>query len=338
MPSPRPYFLLLVALMVACFGVAAHLGPEFQAWRGSRSRGDIFHVALGDSTRMFANSFYVKADEYYHSGYYPTMFDDKTAFQTAHMAEDTGAVNSKNHGDEHGFLGPTRNWIDALGRHFFPNRHTHLDEGGADDLSGSDTVREILPWLKLSADLDPDNVQTYTVTAFWLRERMKNVAEADAVLHEGLRNCPDSYDICFELGRLYYESYHDRNRARNIWEHGVQLWLQLDPKTPRKRQPVTDSAADWLSRPENLTDTQKDNDLVMDQLATHLGRLEEDEGNWQQAIQWFRVAQRVSETPQSLELRINELKYKIGREFMPTLQPLYETNTPGKPLVSPFAK
>ena len=182
MNSPRTILLLLVALLVSCFGLAAHLQPQFEAWRGSRASGDIFNVVLGDSRRMFAQSFYVKADAYYHSGYYPTMFDDNAAFQTAHMAEDTGAVNSKNHGDEHGFLGPTRDWIDAFGRHFFPDRHTHLDEGGADDdLGGSDNVREILPWLKLSADLDPDNVQTYTVTAFWLRIRMHRVAEAEAV-------------------------------------------------------------------------------------------------------------------------------------------------------------
>ena len=152
MNSPRTIFLLLLALLVSCFGLAAHLQPQFQVWRGSRASGDIFNVVLGDSRRMFAQSFYVKADAYYHSGYYPTMFDNKTAFQTAHMAADTGAVNDKNHGDEHGFLGPTRDWIDAFGRHFFPDRHTHLDEGGADDdLGGSDNVREILPWLKLSA-------------------------------------------------------------------------------------------------------------------------------------------------------------------------------------------
>src|ERR1039457_5485131 len=278
MNSPRTYFLLLLALLVACFGAAARLEPQFQAWRGSRATGDIFNVVLGDSRRMFANSFYVKADEYYHSGYYPTMFDDNAAFQTTHMAADTGAVNDKNHGDEHGFLGPPRNWIDAFGRNFFPDRHTHLDEGGpADDLSGSEKVGEILPWLQLSADLDPDNVQTYTVTAFWLRTRMNNVKEADAVLHGGLRNCPDSYDTLFELGRLYYESYHDLDRARNVWEEGVRLWLKLDP------------------------DARKDNRLVMEQLTTHLAKLEEDKGNLPKAIDWFQAAQNVSVSPDVLQ-------------------------------------
>jgi tetratricopeptide (TPR) repeat protein len=323
MASPRKYVLLLIALLVACFGAAARLAPQFQFlrlddvrkhWimnehgelkplRFSRDTGDFFTVALGDSRRMFANEFYVKADEYYHSGYYPSIFDDRTAFQTAHMAEDTGAVSSNNRGDEHGFLGPTRNWIDAFGRKFFPNRHTHLDEGGADDLSSSDEVREILPWLKLSADLDPDNAQTYTVTAFWLRERMNNVKEADAVLHEGLRNCPGSYDILFELGRLYYESYHDRDRARNVWEYAYKQWLSAYPK---------------LSPEE-----QKDSRLVAEQITTHLAKLEEDAGQLPTAIEWLQKAEPVSATPQIIQQDINRVKYKLGQEFNPLLKPLY---------------
>jgi hypothetical protein len=321
MPSPRTYLLLLIALLVTCFGMAAHLHPQFQLMRLddvrknwildlhgeskplhlSRASGDIFNVVLGDSRKLFANSFYVKADEYYHSGYYPSMFDDNTAFQTTHMAADTGAVNSKNQGDEHGFLGPTRNWIDAFGRQFIPNRHTHLDEGGArDDLGGTDEVREILPWLKLASDLDPDNVQTYTVTAFWLRERMNNTAEAEAVLHEGLRNCPGSYDILFELGRLYYESYHDRDRARNVWEEAARQWKKDYPHlTPEE---------------------QKDNTFIMEQICTHLAKLEEDAGNLPKAIYWL---QQIPEPRGVILQDINRLKYKLGQEFNPLLKPLY---------------
>jgi tetratricopeptide (TPR) repeat protein len=322
MPSPRASFLLLLALLVACFGAAGYLEPQFQlmhlslngrkwitdldgdlqAKRFNRARGDIFEAVLGDSRRMFAYTFYIKADEYYHSGYYPTIFDDRTAFQTAHIAADTGAVNSENHGDEHGFLGPTRNWIDAFGRHFFPDRHTHLDQGGpTDDLSDSQTVGEILPWLKLSADLDPDNVQAYTVTAYWLRKRMNNVRGADEVLHEGLRNCPGSYDILFELGRLYYENYHDLDRARNVWEYGVRQWDKLDPETKQQ------------------------NRLVMEQLAAHLAKLEENEDNLPRAIYWFERAQTVSETPGVIQLQINRLKWKLYQELNPVLQPLYQT-------------
>ena len=317
-------YLILGALIVICFSLAAKLEPQFQQMRLaddrqgwttdphgatraillSRAGGDIFKVLLGDGRRMFANAFFTKADEYYHSGYYPSMFDDNAAFQTAHMAADTGAVSTKNNGDEHGFLGPTRNWIDAFGRHFFPNRHTHLDEGGADDdLGGTMNVREILPWLKLSADLDPDNVQTYTVTAFWLRNRMNNPAEADVVLHEGLRNCPGSYDILFELGRLYYETYHDRDRARNVWEYGVVQWQKIYPQ---------------LS-PED----QKENRLIMEMLTTHLAQLEEGAGHTQKAIEWLQEAQKVSGTADLLQKQIDQLKYQLGQEMNPLLKPIY---------------
>src|SRR3984885_16381936 len=151
MNSPRTLWLLLIALLVFCFGLAANLQPQFQSLENSRRQSDnFFSLLLGDSSRMFANSFFVKADEYYHSGYYPTIFDNNEAFKTPHMAEDTGAVASKNHGDETSFMGPPRNWVDSFARLFIPNRHTHLDEGGAaGDLSNSSEVREILPWLKL---------------------------------------------------------------------------------------------------------------------------------------------------------------------------------------------
>ena len=291
MTSPRTYLLLLTALLVLGFGLAADLQPQFRAWRGSRTRGDIFQVLLGDSRRMFANEFYVKADAYYHSGFYPTIFDNNEAFKTAHMAEDTGAVKSSNHGEEASFMGPPRDWIDAFGRHFFPDRHTHLDEGGPDDdLSSSDQVREILPWLKLSTDLDPQNVQNYTVTAYWLRERMHKTAEANQVLLEGLRENPGSCDILFELGRLYEESYHDTNRAQNVWQAAAQNW-----------------------RPNKGEDDAKfANDFIFEKISTALGKLERGRSRWPLALAWFQAAQKVSRTPEALQPWIDEMKAKTS--------------------------
>ncbi len=302
MTSPRTFFLLLLALLIFCFGMGASLLPQFQSFENRRHQSnDFFNLLLGDSSRMFANSFFVKADEYYHSGYYPTIFDNNSAFKTPHVAEDTGAVNSKNQGEETSFMGPPRDWLDAFGRHFIPNRHTHLDEGGAtDDLSTSDNVREILPWLKLSARLDPDDIRTYTVTAYWLR-RMHKEKEAEQVLREGLRNNPQSCDILFELGRFYDESYHDTGRARNVWELAVRYWFQL---------PLED---------------QKENKLIFEQLTTHLGQLEEDAGNLPKAMNWFEAAQKVSLTPGELQKRIDEIKKKMDAQSsqLPVPKPLY---------------
>src|ERR1017187_7807132 len=238
MNSPRTFFLLLLALLVLCFGLAADLQPRFQALENSRRQsGNFFNLLLGGSSRIFANSFFVKADAYYHSGYYPTIFDNNSAFQTPHMAEDTGAVPSHNQGEEGDFLGPTRDWIDAFGRHFIPNRHTHLDEGGpADDLSSSKEVGEILPWLKLSAELDPENIKTYVVTAFWLRTKLNQVPEAEQVLREGLRHNPDSDQLLFELGRIYFENYHNTVQARNIWEAALRSWARQEPGVPQSKR------------------------------------------------------------------------------------------------------
>jgi tetratricopeptide (TPR) repeat protein len=290
MNSPRTLLLLLLALLVFCFGLGAVLPAQFQALENSRHQSDnFFSLLLGDSSRMFANNFFVKADEYYHSGYYPTIFDNNANFQTPHIAADTGAVNSKNHGEDDSFMGPPRDWIDAFGRHFIPNRHTHLDEGGAtDDLSTSENVREILPWLKLAARLDPDNIQTYTVTAYWLRLRMNKSAEAEQVLREGLRNNPESYEILFELGRLYDESHHDSGRARNVWELAVRYWFKLSPED------------------------QKENKLIFEQITAHLGQLENNAGNWPQAMNWLQAAQKVSLTPGDLQKRIDEVKKKMA--------------------------
>jgi hypothetical protein len=300
MNSSRTSFLLLTALLICSFGLAAKLQPEFREMPLSRTNGDFFAVVLGESRRMFANEFYVKADAYYHSGFYPTIFDNTKAFETAHMAEDTGAVHSLNQGKEGTFMGPPRDWIDAFSRHFIPDRHTHLDEGGADeDLSGSEEVGEILPWLKLSTELDPQNVQNYIVTSYWLRRRMNKTEEANQVLLEGLRANPGSCDILFELGRLYAESDHETNRANNVWLAAARNW-----------QPM-----------EGESDAKYANDFIYEKIATQLGKTQGDQGHWQQAVHWFQEAQKVSRTPEALQTLIDEARARMAAQTNGTAAP-----------------
>jgi tetratricopeptide (TPR) repeat protein len=298
MNPARTLFLLLIALLILCFGLAADLAPQFQSLENSRRQSDnFFSLLLGDSSRIFANSAFVEADAYYHSGYYPTIFDNNSNFQTPHMAEDTGAVASHNQGEEGDFLGPTRDWIDAFGRHFIPNRHTHLDEGGADDLSGSKEVREILPWLKLSAELDPENVKTYVVTAFWLRTKLNQVPEAEQVLREGLRHNSDNAQLLFELGRIYFENYHNPARARNVWEAALRSWARQEPGVPQSER-------------LKLTNENFDNRFMFEQLQTNLAQLEENAGNLDAAIARWEQAKLASPTPDDIQKHIDELKTK----------------------------
>jgi tetratricopeptide (TPR) repeat protein len=297
MNSAKTLWLLLVALLVFCFGLAADLQPQFQALENSRRQSDnFFSLLLGDSSRIFANSFFVKADAYYHSGYYPTIFDNNSNFQTPHMAEDTGAVASHNQGEERDFMGPARDWVDAFGRHFIPNRHTHLDEGGpTSDLTTSKEVREMLPWLKLSAELDPENIKTYTVTAFWLRKKMNQVPEAEQVLREGLRHNPNDPQLLFELGRIYFENHHDSTRARNIWSAALRSWTRQAPGLPQSER-------------LKLTGENFDDRFIFEQLQTYLAQLEEKASNFDAAIARWEQAKLASPKPEDVQKHIDELK------------------------------
>src|SRR5262249_46280464 len=131
------------------------------------------------------------------------------------------------HEKEEDFMGPPRDWIERFGRHALITKHTHLANG---------QEREILPWLKVAADFDPHIVETYTIAAYWLASDLHKVPEAEQFLREGLRANPDSYEILFSLGRLYYENEHDPIRARNVWELALRRWNEQEAagKKPNK--------------------------------------------------------------------------------------------------------
>jgi tetratricopeptide (TPR) repeat protein len=312
MNSPRTLSLLLVSLLIFCFGLAADLLPQFRATERRLHVSDNFFIMIfGDSSRLFANSAYTEADAYYHSGFYPTIFDNRSAFQTPHMAEDTGAVASRNQGGEDiGFMGPPRNWIDAFGRHFIPNRHTHLDTGGAaGDLSGTKEVEEILPWLKLSTELDPDNVNTYVVTAFWL-VKLNQVNAAEQLLHDGMRQIPNNPQLLFELGRIYYENGHDFTRARNIWEAALRDWAREAPDIPQSER-LQKSNADFDDR------------YIFEKLQSNLAQLETDAGNWDAAIARWKLDKLACPNPDDVQRHIDELERKAGA-------PASATNSPAR--------
>lgn len=299
MNSPRTLWLLLIALFVLCFGLGAGLQPPYQAIENDNGQSNNFFLRLfGDSSRIFANAAFVKADEYYHSGYYPTIFDNNEAFKTPHMAEDTGAVASHNQGEETAFMGPPRDWIDAFARHFVPNRHTHLDQGGpTDDLSTSSEVREILPWLDLATQMNPQDIRTYLVISFWLRTSLNQASEAEHVLRGGLRANPGNPQLLFELGRIYFDDYHDPAQARKIWEAGVQSWMKEKPGVP-------------MSERLQFNNATFDDRFVYEQLQVHLAQLEGSLGNSDAAIVHLKQAELASPDPKDLQKMIDELKYK----------------------------
>ena len=274
-----PYLILLL-LLAACFSLATVLEPRASGWSQRAQADNILKVLFGDGRRLFANHFFVQADVSFHSGYYPSIFDQARAAtkDTRHLTAKEGEPAAEEHEKQMNFLGPPRDWIERFGRHFFITEHTHLQ---------GNNEREILPWLKLSSELDPQKIETYTVAAYWLRDLGK-VKEAERFLREGLLNNPESYDILFELGHLYYENNHDPARTRKIWDLALRRWSE---------QETADKKPDLLK---------------LGQIAVNLARLEEKEGNLARAIQLLELSQKGSPHPEVLQPQIDELKQKLG--------------------------
>lgn len=318
MASPR---LILLLLFASAFSLSTVLAKWHQNWAGNRtSEGSALAMVMGDSRRLFANHFFAKADVYFHSGYYPSIFDAPKQKERSHMEENLASEHDEhaeeeeeehvhgehcNHGEEEGhnetaaaeeehvhdetcnhgsesgehgeadFLNKPRDIIDAFGRNFFVTSHSHLAETDH---------REMLPWLKVAAELDPQKVQTYTVASYWLRTRLNKPKEAEQFLREGLRVNPDSYEILFELGRIHREHYNNSKHARNLWELALLKW--------RKQE-----AADLHPSEFNYQ-----------QILGFLGALEESEKNYSKAIEYFEILKQLSPAKGEIEKRIAELK------------------------------
>ncbi|HKW30136.1 MAG TPA: hypothetical protein VJT54_12430 [Verrucomicrobiae bacterium] len=287
----------LALLLAVCFTLATLFVPRAgwwndvpraAAWNGSQSAGDnVFKLLLGEGRRLFANQFFVMADAYFHSGYYPSIFDrQETEHDVATPAHGQAEEEASTSDD---FLGPPPDWIAALDRQFVPNRHTHLSSGGASGHMKTSEVQEILPWLKLASDMNPQMIETYTVGAYWLR-RLHKPAEARDFLLDGLRNNPGNNELLFDLGWLYEENFHDAHRARNVWMAGLRSWDKEDAAA--RRDPA--------------------NQLAFEETAMNLAFLEESEKHWTQAIQYLESVRQVSPDPAAIQKQIDRVKQQMG--------------------------
>lgn len=303
-----PVFVLLLASALC---LVTWLEPWFQSWAGSRTdTANVLSVALGDSRRLFAKHFYVKADAYFHSGYYPSIFDNRPEDDKLHMAASAGSGHAAH--EDLPDPGKPRDWIDRFSRHFYPSVHTHLGEGKccnhdhhAEDhahgpeckhdhdghnpggeTSGKREQRELLPWLKLAATLDPERPETYVTASFWLRSQLGKVAEAEQFLREGLQHIPGEPELLFELGRIYRENHKDDNRARGIWQAALSQW-----------------------RKTRSFDTAEDR-LLYAQILVNLAQVEEEQKDFARAMEHLRALLQVTPNRDSIEKWIKDLSAK----------------------------
>jgi tetratricopeptide (TPR) repeat protein len=229
-------------VFVGCFSLATCLDPLMKALRPqSNDSSSVIGALMGESRRLLANQLFVEADVYFHSGYYPSMFDTAESDLDVNEGPEVVTnratlVNGRLHKEEgEGFLGRPRDWMDRFGRHFYPTEHTHL---------ANENVREILPWLRLSADMDPHRIQTYLTASYWLRGTLDQPDEAARFLHEGLDTNPDSFEILLELSYVYDLNKKNPGVARNVLEEALEKWKEQDvaglKPSPKARVEILD--------------------------------------------------------------------------------------------------
>ena len=272
---------VLPLLLTGCFTLATWLEPVFQSRNQQATAAPgVLTVLLGDSRQMFATHFFEKADAYFHGGLAPSIFDSAPKESASHMTEETAA--GTNHVAEHheeeipAFLQQPKDWIEKFGRNFFPVTHLHLSDSGQE--------KEILPWLKLSAELDPHRITPYVTAAYWLRSQMGKPDEAEAFLREGLRNNPDSFEIMLELGRIYRDNRKEPLVAENIFELALKKW--------HKREEAGG----------------KPDELVCEEILGELVRLEKQENNLPQWIHYLEEMKKLSPNKDEIEKQIQEVK------------------------------
>jgi hypothetical protein len=314
----RPTYILGLLLTLA-FSLATYLQPVTRNWRTRSTEGGLMGMLFGDGRRMFANHFTAKADQYFHSGYYPSIFDQRSqpkegaeeghvhdenckhgeeTTSPGHVHDDTCAhahdpkgacasgCNHTQHGDHSVEQCEEKSgkwdladhdWVATIGRNFRVTEHTHLEGGKS---------RELLPWLKISAELDPHQINTYLMGSYWLRKGEKS-AEAEKFIRDGLEANPQNCELIFELGQIYLIDRKNPDRAKNLIELALNRW---DVQERTKEKPDL---------------------ILLANIASHLARIEEAKGLIPAAIEHLERARQASPQSEALGKQIEELKSQL---------------------------
>lgn len=208
--------------------------------------------------------------------------DDDLAYESEDQhAEESESEEEHEHDEScaHAELteGPN-DWISRLAARFEPDRHVHLEEGAE---------KEMLPWVQLAVEMDPHNVDAYTVGGYWLQQ-MGRVDEAKAFLRDGQRNNPDSFEIYFELGRLTEGEETNPQLAIRLYELSLDRWRK---------------ANEGREEPDLL---------AVGQILGRLGSMKEGEGDLEAALHYYTLLKTVSQSPEGVQRLINSVQEQIA--------------------------
>lgn len=192
---------ILVLAAWAFFSVlaASSVDAEYHSYLASRRVYDVpvLWQLLGEGRSIASNISILQADLYFHGGVGHFYEEHEGGIAVAGRGAEE---EHEHHAEEAALPVSTLNVLFRVSQAIGLAEHEHLH--GAE-------VKEIIPWLYYAAKLDPNNVQAYTLTAFWLGDRLNKPDDAAAFLREGLKNNPGSWELNAEIGRIYCQYLGD---------------------------------------------------------------------------------------------------------------------------------
>ncbi len=177
--------LLLFAAAFLCSEIHENLykgQPPFSL------QNPLFRV-IGSAKEAVGDTLFLKADSYFHGG------------AEAHFEH--GAEDYKKEGlihEEDAAPAASEDWVARVNGEIRAHEHYHLE---------GEKRKEMLPFLALSLNLDPHNIEAILATAFWLDSSFGKTDEAIAVLTQARQNNPESWEIPMNLGGILFKKKHD---------------------------------------------------------------------------------------------------------------------------------
>ena len=196
---------------------------------------DFFSSLIAGSKKFVAHECWIQADVYLHRGLvheYDGEHDDEHEFfhdshEEAHHHHDHDVAHNHN-GEECPFCGHHHH------KDVKPNAFVPYNRGDFTNTKHKTKFddKELLPWLRLTAYMDPHLTKAYAVGGHWLAWRLGKAEEAIEFLEEGLENNPGAPDILAELGLVYFDANGDlgtRNLEKALEAFNAAMKTEVKP-------------------------------------------------------------------------------------------------------------
>ncbi len=197
---------LATASFFICIFLSSQIQGDVQASAEPFQDDPLFQM-LGSAKEVLGDMVYLKADSYFHGGLRADMLE---SFDESHGLSEEDHEETERHLEKN--FKPA-DWVDNVYRQVYVSEHRHMEK---------ENSQEMLPILGLSVKLNPHNISAVLSSAYWLQNRSGDDNQALAVLTQGYKDNPDSWEIVLELGKIYFELKKDPKTAIDYYLSAIR--------------------------------------------------------------------------------------------------------------------